>query len=900
MKLLADNSLISPKNGARALSFNLIRVPSFIFLSILLVPISAFAVFNTPGEFGVSDQGSAAYTIPLQLPPGTSGMAPQLSLEYNSQGGNGILGLKWELSGLSGITRCPKTIAQDGSKTNIKYDSNDRYCLDGQRLIATSGEYGADGTEYRTELETHSRIVSYGTAGSGPAWFKVWTKGGLIVEFGNTNDSRIEAQGKASVRIWAFNKASDRNGNYLTAIYSEDTPNGEAYLNRLDYTGNANANPVLNPYASVRFIYATRPDTGEDKINGSIIKITKRLTNIKTYLGESLVKDYRVAYVNNGVYSSDTNGTSNGSLLTSVTECDGSGVCLNPTTFSWTPGTKLTSTFDAPVTGGPANIVAAGETNNDGLADALRYNYDGVCNTSTTTLGKFYYTKSTGSSMPAGTQLTTLYGLGGARQLLPATTIVCDVLWPKAFFGDVNLDGKDDYIATVPGYGTGTVTVRLSNGNGFDAVQTWTDGVVIAVGDVNGDGRTDILYDTRTATTAGTLHIGLSTGTGLSNIVNTGISGGSFICATSSGCGGYFYIHPEVSMGDVDGDGLADLIVGSNYYLSTGSGFGTAKNWGGGGRVVAVADISGDGRADIVLDTTTSTTIGKLWVAFSTGEGFSGAFDTGIPGRGYICVLRTSVSSCPNYLYAPPFVALVDMNGDGRADLFTGDGKYRLVSVAWPDLVTTITDGLGKTTNITHQPVSNPSVYSSEAGAVYPKRNLPSRVPIFVVSSVSSSDGIGGTASTNYQYGGAVVDMQGRSFLGFRWFKTTDSETGVNFTKFVRQDYPYIGLVSQLEKRTSAGVLLSASQYSYSTQALGTTRHFPFVLSLLENNYELDGTAINSTTTSYEYDDFGNVIKLTVTSSDGHSKTNTNYYSNDSSNWILGRLLRSTVTSVVP
>src|SRR6185369_11477817 len=147
---------------------------------------------TTPGSFGVSESGAATYTIPIQVPPGTGGMAPQLALSYNSQAGNGLLGVGWSLSGLSAITRCPRTMAQDGYRGGVNYDLNDRYCLDGQRLILVAGTEGTSGAEYRTERESFSKITAYGSAGNGPAYFIVKTKAGLTLEYGNTADSRIE------------------------------------------------------------------------------------------------------------------------------------------------------------------------------------------------------------------------------------------------------------------------------------------------------------------------------------------------------------------------------------------------------------------------------------------------------------------------------------------------------------------------------------------------------------------------------------------------------------------------------------------------------------------------------------------------------------------------------------
>ena len=169
--------------------------------AILLLPLAISASLvqagatpgATPGSHQVTPSGAFTYNIPIAVPPGTAGIEPKLSLAYNSQGGNGLLGMGWSLSGLSVIHRCPKTVVQDGVHGSVNYDANDRYCLDGQRLVAINGTYGADATEYRTESESYSRIVSYGSQGSGPASWKVWTKSGQIIEYGNTADSRIEA-----------------------------------------------------------------------------------------------------------------------------------------------------------------------------------------------------------------------------------------------------------------------------------------------------------------------------------------------------------------------------------------------------------------------------------------------------------------------------------------------------------------------------------------------------------------------------------------------------------------------------------------------------------------------------------------------------------------------------------
>ncbi len=302
------------------------------FLSALALPsvhaqTTTVAGF-TPGSFQVSPSGAAIYTVPIQVPPGIAGMESKLALTYNSQGGNGLLGMGWSLSGLSAITRCPRTVAQDGVKGGINYDSNDRYCLDGQRLVMIAGaSYGADGAEYRTEQESFTKVISYGIGGNGPAWFKAWTKSGQVMEFGLTVDSRVEAQGKTpTVGLWVLNKIQDTKGNYLTITYTEDYANGEYYPARYDYTGNAAAGQVT--YASVRFSYATRPDPIYTNIAGSAIRTSVQLTNIRTYVGEAMIKDYRLNY--------EQGAAGSRSRLTGVTECTGDGLsCLPTIAFSW-------------------------------------------------------------------------------------------------------------------------------------------------------------------------------------------------------------------------------------------------------------------------------------------------------------------------------------------------------------------------------------------------------------------------------------------------------------------------------------------------------------------------------------------------------------------------------------
>ncbi len=152
---------------------------------------TGLAVGKTPGSLVVG--GSAGYSVPIAIPSGTNGLQPSVSVNYSSDFSDGVLGMGWDLGGLSVITRTNKTIYNDGKSDAIRCDLTDKYALDGKRLVTLSGyTYGADNSVYGTELEEFSKIVAHGATGQGPEYFTVYTKSGLIYEYGNTTDSKLK------------------------------------------------------------------------------------------------------------------------------------------------------------------------------------------------------------------------------------------------------------------------------------------------------------------------------------------------------------------------------------------------------------------------------------------------------------------------------------------------------------------------------------------------------------------------------------------------------------------------------------------------------------------------------------------------------------------------------------
>jgi hypothetical protein len=152
----------------------------------LIIVVGSFQSANaqasfgrTAGQFGVSQTGSARYSIPIWAPPGPRGIQPHVSLVYDSNSGVGPLGIGWSVAGLGAITRCNLTYAQDTNPAPVALVTTDGYCFNGNRLRLQTGTYGAAGSTYLTEIADFSSITANGTAGNGPAYFTVQSRDGL-------------------------------------------------------------------------------------------------------------------------------------------------------------------------------------------------------------------------------------------------------------------------------------------------------------------------------------------------------------------------------------------------------------------------------------------------------------------------------------------------------------------------------------------------------------------------------------------------------------------------------------------------------------------------------------------------------------------------------------------------
>ena len=152
--------------------------------------VTGEVVDATPGTFEVGADGSANYRIPIATPPGRRGVEPRLALVYKSSAADSGMGQGWRLDGLSRITRCNQVVPLDGRARAIKFDAQDKFCLDGQPLVLIAGTHQQDGAEYRTQNDTFARIVAKAPDSLGPTYFEVRRKDGLIYTYGQTGPQR--------------------------------------------------------------------------------------------------------------------------------------------------------------------------------------------------------------------------------------------------------------------------------------------------------------------------------------------------------------------------------------------------------------------------------------------------------------------------------------------------------------------------------------------------------------------------------------------------------------------------------------------------------------------------------------------------------------------------------------
>jgi RHS repeat-associated protein len=280
-------------------------------------------------ESNVTPSGEFTYNVPITLGEATGGLKPSVSLSYSSSPRNGHVGVGFNIGGLSAISRCEKNIETDGVASSVNLDSNDRFCLDGQRLIIKSGHtYGSNSSEYRTRQNSGQKIVAHtSNTTTGPYSFTVYDTQGNKFTYGkqgSAQDALIKA-GNGRAFSWALKRVEDASGNYYTYHYSKVSGSLEHYPISIKYSGHGSST-----HNEVKFNWETRLDKSQiSYLKQNKITVTKRLKNIESYYSNNLIRRYNLTYgyVGTGLAQS---------VLQKIQACSSNNSCLSPTVFNWT------------------------------------------------------------------------------------------------------------------------------------------------------------------------------------------------------------------------------------------------------------------------------------------------------------------------------------------------------------------------------------------------------------------------------------------------------------------------------------------------------------------------------------------------------------------------------------
>ncbi len=386
-----------------------------------------------------NSMGNANLSYPINIPAGRQGMQPQLGISYNSGGGNGWLGLGWDLSVPAitvdtrwGVPRYHKTL------------ESETYVMGGEQLSPVA--HRTKWTDRETDKQFYpriegsfSKIIRHGT---NPAdyWWEVTDKSGVKYYYGGVrsiDNTAVLKDYEGNIAHWALTRIEDMNGNFIKYTYEIDKiengdrfPSQQIYLSQITYTGFDNQEGLY----SIEFSRNSLVDGAERKdVSFDARYAFKRhekdlLKRIDVKFNKEIVRSYKLEYSTGAFYKT---------LLKTIVNLDGSGNEFYSHSFDYYNDVNMVQKSIAPFeNGGSSSSLTTYDDNN----------------------GKVFVTNIDNPTALSGNRSTTTGGGGGVY---------------------VGLGGNVASLLNTVG---GSYSRTMSEGSG-----------VIRLIDINGDGRPDKL-----------------------------------------------------------------------------------------------------------------------------------------------------------------------------------------------------------------------------------------------------------------------------------------------------------------------------------------------------------------------------------------------------------------------
>lgn len=272
--------------------------------------------------------GTGNFTVPIALPPGRNGFQPQLNLVYSTGNGNGPFGLGWSLS-IPGVSRkTSKGVPRydDANDTFILSGAEDLVPIEVEKT-GTNAEVKIR-TRYRPRTEGLFARIDHHHDAKNDYW-EVRSKDGLVSFYGTQERpagasqdwqdpaALVNPDRKRNIFAWKLTETQDPFGNRIEYTYEPDAGKPDSanknphewnqpLIKQIQY-GDYTEQNQTKFLVTVTFEYENRSDAFSEYRSGFEIRTSKRCKEItiKTHAGQARpVRTYKLEYENdphNGV-----------------------------------------------------------------------------------------------------------------------------------------------------------------------------------------------------------------------------------------------------------------------------------------------------------------------------------------------------------------------------------------------------------------------------------------------------------------------------------------------------------------------------------------------------------------------------------------------------------------------